>query len=118
MSYAVPSLKPIKDALESAETNFQNQIDALPVPIGEGQTWQDVTSIRATETIFQNTTGRSIAVYIEAEGHRSFEFSEDVTNWVRWPLTNAYDPLSVIVPSGFYYRFVDGPSIIKWLELR
>ena len=44
-------------------------VEALtPEPIGVGQTWQDVSASRTTNTVYTNTTGRPIMVVLFADG--------------------------------------------------
>ena len=41
-------------------TLVQGDFDTSVIPIGVGQTWQNVTSSRAIGTIYTNSTGRPI----------------------------------------------------------
>src|SRR5574343_126362 len=36
----------------------------IPIPLGVGQTWQDLTSTRVHNTVYTNTTGRPILVQV------------------------------------------------------
>ncbi|UIY28686.1 hypothetical protein LZK73_18320 [Neorhizobium galegae] len=91
-------------------------------PIGEGQTWQNVTGQRLNNVIYQNTTGRSIAVKAIGNGPgaaivyigptTTLETLDFVT--VGAGLIASADG---IVPPGWFYRvYLDTPNRI--MELR
>jgi len=85
--------------------------------IGEGQTWQDVTSSRAVATTYTNTTGRTIHVLISANCNTlaTFEVSGGSINVQ--DTSSALSVVSAPIPSGGTYR-LSGGSELKWLELR
>lgn len=96
-------------------------------PLGVGQTWQDVTGIRAQNTTYSNTTGRPILVNISAT----------VINTASWRLvvggvvvgtqngtgasSNAPHFISAVVPPGASYSMnytVGSGTVAAWSELR
>ncbi|MBM4253743.1 MAG: hypothetical protein FJ146_17380 [Deltaproteobacteria bacterium] len=102
--------------------------------LGQGQNWQDVTGSRAINTSYQNTTGRPIMVLISTNNNAgtysyyNLKVSIDNSTWVTIAEIDTYSgnnshPVSVIIPSGNYYKFVQtsGSStsyISRWAELR
>lgn len=95
--------------------------------LGAGQTWQNVIGSRAVSTSYQNTTGRPIQVYIDANSSvstgRDIEVSVDNATWVKVAQTNGsaggFVSSAIIVPNNHYYR-VNGAvaSLKNWGELR
>lgn len=115
-------------------TGLQLQVDAsvigvIPVRteiLGISQTWQNVIGSRAVSTSYQNTTGKPIQVYIDANSStstgRPVEVSVDNATWVQVAQTNGsaggFVSSAVIVPNNHYYR-VNGTATLKnWAELR
>lgn len=86
--------------------------------LGNGQTWQDLTSSRVMNTSYQNTTGRPISVNFALEGGAIgvFQVSSDNSTWVRAAGTFG----SVVIPTGHYYRVYNSTvfSVAYWSELR
>lgn len=88
--------------------------DALPSPIGVGQTWQDVTASRSSGTSYQNTTGKPIMVNIT--GGNSLRVLTS-TNGSSWSYATAADYThSLIIPTNSYYKTES--SVTFWAELR
>lgn len=87
-------------------------------PIGVGQTWQDVTSSRSANTIYTNTTGRSIFVVIFMNAQDAIaQVSSNGTNWVTVGRTgSSASSCSFVVPAGWRYRSTT--SGYTWSELR
>ena len=87
--------------------------------LGQGQTWQDVKASRATSTIYTNTTGKPIQVYITntlGAGVETFKVGGVIVS----PDPSSMAP-SFIVPNGMTYELsiVGGVSTINtWMELR
>ena len=96
--------------------------DGYPVnnnAIGVDQTWQDVKTSRVVGTIYTNTTGRPIEVFING-----------YTSTANWTMKigaasfimedgNAHSFFSATIPTGATYQVVSGGIIIQaWLELR
>ena len=103
-------------------------IDALGTPIGAGQTWQRVEASRASNTVYQNTTGQSIMVSVTGS---SSVTSNAVSAYVGTTSTlginevvastrnDGYFPCAqFIVPNNHYYKVTFQSSITIWAELR
>lgn len=93
--------------------------------LGVGQTWQVMTGSRAVNTVYQNTTGRPIAVWVSADASstsRTFEVSVDGTTWVivgAFIENSTYPSISfTVVPPGHYYRVNGAATLYTWSELR
>ena len=106
--------------------------------LGVGQTWQDVTTSRAKDTVYQNTTGKPIMV--------SISFTADFTNRGRLQVstqsgsgfitladadggdyysasqdTDHFANIAVIIPNNLYYKIIGSNAslvIQLWTELR
>lgn len=89
--------------------------DALPSPIGVGQTWQNVTASRSSGTSYQNTTGKPIMVSITGSSNALRVLTS--VNGSSWSYATAADyTYSLIIPTNSYYK-TEG-SINFWAELR
>jgi len=94
------------------------------IGIGAGQTWQDVSSSRANDTNYVNSTGRAIMVnvsYLQAGTNTSTMLVDGIT--VATGKQNNIaggELLSAIVPSASVYRVVinGGNGFSTWAELR
>lgn len=94
--------------------------------IGVGQTWQNVIGSRAVSTSYQNTTGKPIQVYIDANSTvasgRPVEVSTDNATWVQVSQTNGsaggFVASAFIVSNNHYYRVNGAATIKNWAELR
>lgn len=92
------------------------------IALGVGQVWQDYTASRATNTAYQNTTGRSIAV--SAEGGASANRMMVSPNNGAYITVNGMGASGVggsgfaVVPAGWYYKFGASGSLSYWAELR
>jgi len=100
-----------------------NSLDAALVPLGAGQTWQDVKASRAHGTTYTNTTGRPIYVHIYNSISTNGIFTI-VVNGVSWggyyySNGNCGTP-TFIVPAGGTYSVSTGASltVANWMELR
>ena len=106
--------------------------------LGVGQTWTDVTTSRAKDTVYQNTTGKPIMV--------SISFTADFTNRGRLQVssqsgsgfitiadadggdyysaqadTDHFANITVIIPDNLYYKIIGSNTslvIQLWTELR
>lgn len=100
----------------------------LVVPIGVGQTWQNVTASRAAGTTFTNTTGRPIQVNISG---RTFSLTSTLTLIVSGVSVHqsfftfnvgtiiAPGTLTAVVPAGATYLVTSSNYTIQiWAELR
>lgn len=86
-------------------------------PLGVGQTWQDVTANRALKTVYTNTTGKPIQLYLTGDLGSSIIKIGDV------PLTGidyaAGSFICLIVPVGATYSLYEATTYnLKWMELR
>jgi len=115
-------------------TGLQLQVDAsvigvIPVRteiLGISQTWQNVIGSRAVSTSYQNTTGKPIQVYIDANSTvasgRPVEVSTDNATWVQVSQTNGsaggFVASAFIVSNNHYYRVNGAASLKNWAELR
>lgn len=101
--------------------------------IGVGQTWQNMSGSRATNTVYTNNTGRSIQVCFSGQGNNAIDMWADaIVNGVfltRMSMTALYSSsawagikncTTFIVPDGNTYQVgVSAPtSIVVWSELR
>ena len=96
--------------------------------IGVDQTWQDLTTSRALNTTYQNTTGRPISIGVSATVSNSSTMSllvspnADMSSSVT--VSRTYDvngPVTVsgIIPKNIYYKVtVTAASSLYWAELR
>lgn len=99
-------------------------LEARPRGLGDGQTWQNVTSSRAANTVYTNTTKRPIMVKIITiatwPGSRdlmvsgvSVDAQSISSNW------NGAMSQMVIVPPDATYQFGNAPvPVTMWMELR
>lgn len=98
----------------------------LQLPLGQWQTWQDVTTSRALNTNYTNTTGRSIFVAVVCSGDHGLSASEIFVNDIRVGLVsdtsgvagNSDSQMTAIVPSGATYRINSSGNIQLFAELR
>ena len=94
--------------------------------VGIGQTWQDFSGSRVASTSYQNTTGRPIQAAISARssaGPRQIEVSSDNVTWVIVGNTSnssesSVSGVSIVIPSGWYYRINGATNALVWAELR
>jgi hypothetical protein len=101
-------------------SNGTNWTSALNPTIGVGQTWQDVTSSRAINTDYTNSTGKPIMVAINFNTGTSGAITVDgvFAGIGATTVSEATGGLNTIVPNGSVYRYTGGASIIAWSELR
>ncbi len=96
-------------------------IAALSPGLGIAQTWTDVTSSRATNTTYQNTTGKPIMAVIQlSNGTQPIQVSADGSTWVTaasGSSGNYQTNSAIVVPPGHYYR-ITGGTLFLWTELR
>ena len=99
--------------------------------LGYGQTWQDVTTSRAVNTTYYNTTGKPIYFHAEAQANTVGQLSMSVTiNGVvvstdvfYTGATGYRSSENFIVPVGGAYSITlagsaGSPTLFKWTELR
>lgn len=101
----------------------------VPIPIGVGQTWQDVTASRALDTTYTNTTGRPILVNVgvyNATTAGGIVVSVTVNGVLvsesgdNSAVTTTRFTVSAVVPDGGTYSVTasTGDVISLWVELR
>ena len=106
--------KVLKDTLDNV----------LSSPLGVGQTWQDVTSVRVESINYMNTTGKPILINILVGGNdgdsdaKLFVDGIKVGVWHCGYGTRGTITLSAIVPNNVQYRLETGSYIDAWTELR
>ena len=105
-------------------TNITGTAASLNAGLGASQTWQNVGASRAFDTIYTNSTGKTIAVYIQAATSGAAYMNEDQIGFNSSMAPAVAYPSIVIfflVPNGGTYRVgyqgvVFGFAI--WRELR
>jgi hypothetical protein len=93
---------------------------------GVGQVWSDQTANRAASTVYTNSTGRPIEVFITFNtsngGSANLSIAGSAAFSVAGQSTgagNVINAISFIVPPGITYEItISSASITKWLELR
>lgn len=100
--------------LDDADAAAAKATLQITEPLGVGQSWQDVTAIRALGTTYTNTTGRPIQLWFGFV--RNTVWSVNITvNGV----TSGGAGYCPIIPAGSTYSIsASGITSIKWLELR
>lgn len=101
--------------LDDADAAAAKATLQITEPLGVGQSWQDVTAIRALNTTYTNTTGRPIQIW--------FGFTRGTTPWsiniTVDGVTSGAAGYCPVIPAGRTYRIsASGINSIKWLELR
>ena len=96
--------------------------------LGVGQTWQNMTSSRVKNTIYQNTTGRPIYIALTTSAGGNSSNSIDVgqqsnlSDAIQVDVDRDNDAnfgLQTIVPNNYYYRLVaPNGGFSVWAELR
>ena len=96
--------------------------------LGVDQTWQDMTSSRAFNTTYQNTTGRPIFIGVSAivSGNATMSLlvspnSDMSSSIIAGRTSDINDPtgINVIIPNNIYYKAsVASASGLYWAELR
>ncbi|HBO3938723.1 TPA: hypothetical protein L4T48_002269 [Pseudomonas aeruginosa] len=91
-------------------------------PIGEGQTWQNVTANRAKATTYTNTTGRPIYVSVlyrddATTGVASFSIGS-LSTVAPDMQSLQHSWFSAVIPNGETYMISGGLNLSAWWELR
>lgn len=108
-------------AADSAKINGKTEAQ-LPF-LGVGQTVKDVQAARRSGTVYQNTTGKPMFVWIENgdnQTYRSFVLSEDNLNWLNLGSVggSAKFTFSTVIPNGFYYKLEGAvAAMARWSEI-
>ena len=97
---------------------------AVNVNFGFGQTWQDLTTSRASSTNYTNSTGKPIMIVVTISVTGSGANVTFIVDSVTIPFSNfsaqsgqGYAGGTIIVPAGAVYSVSSSP-INSWLELR
>ena len=93
-------------------TNRTLSIASSHTPIGVGQTWQNMTSSRARDTTYTNTTGRTIVVMLNT-GNNNKDF---FVNGVAFNLWSEAATATFIIPPGSTYSTSN--NFTTFMELR
>lgn len=113
----------------------QAKLETLCLPIGVGQTWQDVTASRALDTTYTNSTGRPISILVTPNGYNGTSrswvfFTVNGTNYGQTYTNDYYSSTNLtpgvlmvtgIVPAGATYKITSGgaaSTLQQWSELR
>jgi hypothetical protein len=105
-------------------TITQAMLQTAVVPLGVGQTWQNVLGSRSFSVTYTNSTGRPILVYCGAAQSGAAFISESPNGFTGSMAPAVGSPtisILVLVPAGQTYNLsnqgvVFSPSV--WLELR
>lgn len=100
-------------------------LDSSVIPLGVGQTWQDMEASRAFGTTYTNTTGRPIIVYIRWQNSTQYtlfylNINGNSLSVNRNPMptgTNYYFGAFFVIPNGDTYS-ASGGTLSSWYELR
>jgi hypothetical protein len=123
MSQITTNLKPVKDLVNQVAADVaQNELEDF----AKGQTWQDMTSSRAYNTTYTNTTDKPIMVNfigVSTATFASVEFHVGgalIGSSAQAINNNAVINGEFIVPAGMTYKLVPvtGSNIYKLSELR
>lgn len=112
----------------ATQTELNSSISALPEPVGESQSWTNVTSSRALGTTYTNTTGRTIVAAVTSHDHSNYAYLYGYVDDLyiqETQVENDYHGAAttyqlLIVPAGSTYRVNAGSStpLQTWYELR
>lgn len=90
--------------------------------LANGQTWQNLTASRATNTTYTNTTSKPIFISVNYSGVGQLQWLVDGAGIGTNGDSGGYNTMiSIIVPAGSTYRCVVGsgsPTLQSWNELR
>lgn len=109
-----------------------SEITPSQLPLGQNQTWQDLTSNRIGGQDYTNSTGRSIMISptITSTGSGGFLMrivltpptGSAVTLQGTWQTVNTlYANMQVVIPNGYSYRVISSvgtAQVYNWSELR
>lgn len=89
------------------------------LPIGQGQTWQNVKASRVAGTTYTNTTGRTIVVQVGwLASTAAVSYVDGLVNGEMGGGTNVRAQTTFIVPAGSTYNFGTPATVDYWVELR
>ena len=88
------------------------------VSVGVNQTWQNVTSSRATNNTYTNSTGKPIMVNIFGYSNGTqYNLNVSGNPAISWTSAQPFTG-SAVVPAGATYIAQLGMTVINWYELR
>jgi hypothetical protein len=98
----------------------QAKLATAVVPVGVGQTWQDVTGSRSVGVTYTNTTGRPIVVCVNGFGSTAANPVRIIVDGV---IVSRFEPIAVgntqaVVPTGSTYIFFAPNGLVTVVELR
>lgn len=102
----------------------QSALAAAVVPLGVGQTWQDVTGSRAIGTTYTNTTGRPILLSVVCTSTNTTNSVGCLVGGVQISsqgasATNTAFTAIALVPAGSTYSISTvNSNLVQWNELR
>ena len=96
------------------------------LPLGVGQTWQDVSSNRVFATNYTNTTARPIQVSVYVESTGAGQTASLIVDGLTVALAGStgavnnggYSQLTCVVPAGSIYQVTSSAAARGWKELR
>lgn len=96
----------------------------LPL-LGVDQAWVDVTTSRVSGTIYTNSTGKAISIFVVSSKTSATSTLQLHIDGAEFPLVGgdqdaggASVQISAIIPNNSTYRVTVAPSILGWMELR
>lgn len=120
-----PSLRVVVGLAKSAGTLFVDIDPALQQSLGEDQAWQDMSASRAINTVYTNTTGRSIeasvSIRLQPSESAAFEINgAEVQKQNVGINTTLRTDWNITIPDGATYEVttIDTPNLEIWSELR
>lgn len=93
----------------------------LQLPLGQGQTWQDVTASRSVGTTYTNSTGRPIAIFINfTDVGTTGNMIIDGLNFglLDNGSTSRQQIGGIVIPASSTYSITGVATVNKWMELR
>lgn len=104
-------------------------LEANQLPLGQGQSWQDMTDSRAHNTNYTNSTGRTISVLVSLKDignggvvvYCGATAGQVIGQWTVGGVNQSSmtgDSVSFDVPAGAIYAISYATGFIKWSELR
>lgn len=92
------------------------------LPIGVGQTWQDVKSSRALGTTYTNNTGRPIFLTVSTASAGDTSITVTINGLAirlgRNSVSGGEPFGSILIPAGATYSVANSGALQTWFELR
>lgn len=90
--------------------------------IGVGQSWKDMASQRAFNTVYTNSTGKPISVSVTGRNQTQQSYTELWVGSVKvssnYKESNSDSAVSAIIPAGANYKVMaTGGTLLNWAEL-